>query len=245
MGARRGPDRREPRRHARWRDHDIDRQRRGWNFDRARRRRPDQRSVLAAGPRPDRLLDRRRRRSRVPPDQCRRTRARTRSTACRPMPSTTPSFRRTGPASSTRRGLMVLVCRAGSTSSTSIPASTEPLMFEGSEGTNEFPYPFSPDGSKLAARAARHRTELRGRRRVRVPTRRRARRRRGTRHPDRSGDAVRRPAVPPPSSRPTGHRSWRSTTHDASTWLLDADGSGGEEVDWNPAGAFNWQRLAP
>ena len=68
-----------------------------------------------------------------------------------------PSFRRTGPASSTRRGLTVLVCRAGSMSSTSIPASTELLMFEGSEGTSEFPYPFSPDGSKLAARAARHR----------------------------------------------------------------------------------------
>ena len=33
--------------------------------------------------------------------------------------------------------------------------------------------------------------------------------------------------------------------YDQSTWLLEADGSRAEEVDWNPQGEFNWQRLAP
>ena len=87
----------------------------------------------------------------------------------------------------------------------------EPLMFEGSEGTNEFPYAFSPDGSKLLLE--RHAGEPSykvngefGYRLVIVPA-------------DGRGPAIpigpaipSGPAAPPPNSHPTAHRSWRSTS---------------------------------
>ena len=107
-------------------------------------------------------------------------------------------------------------------------------MFEGSEGTNEFPYQFSPDGSTLLLE--RHGTEPSykvngefGYRLVIVPA-------------DGEGpDIPIGPAIPSSSGGATAEFSPDGTQvlafydHDSSTWLLAADGSGGEEVDWNPA----------
>ena len=118
------------------------------------------------------------------------------------------------------------------------------LMFDGSELTNEFPYQFSPDGTKLLIE--RHGGDAsfevngeQGYRLVIAPA-------------DGGGPVI--PIGPPmPSSTggataefsPDGTQVLAFYKHDQSTWLLDADGSGGEEVDWNPQGEFNWQRLAP
>ena len=120
----------------------------------------------------------------------------------------------------------------------------EPLMFEGSEGTNEFPYAFSPDGSKLLLErhAGEPSYEVNGEfgyRLVVAPA-------------DGVGPAIPiGPAMPSGSSGATAEFSPDGTQvlafykHDQSTWLLEADGSGGEQVDWNPQGEFNWQRFAP
>jgi hypothetical protein len=118
------------------------------------------------------------------------------------------------------------------------------LMFDGSELTNEFPYQFSPDGSKLLIE--RHGGDSsfevdgeQGYRLVIAPV-------------DGNGPVVPiGPAMPSSTGGATAEFSPDGTQilafykHDESTWLLDADGSGGEEIDWNPEGAFNWQRLAP
>jgi dipeptidyl aminopeptidase/acylaminoacyl peptidase len=118
------------------------------------------------------------------------------------------------------------------------------LMFEGSEGTNEFPYQFSPDGSQLLVE--RHGGDAsfevngeQGYRLVLVPA---------------SGEGPVTPIGPAmPTSTdgasaefsPDGTQVLAFYHFDRSTWLLEADGSGGEEVDWNPEGASTWQRLAP
>ena len=118
------------------------------------------------------------------------------------------------------------------------------LMFDGSEGTNEFPYQFSPDGSRLLVE--RHGGDAsfevngeQGYRLVIVPA---------------NGGGPVMPIGPAmPSSTggavaefsPDGTQVLAYYNHDRSTWLLQADGSGGEEVDWDPEGAFTWQRLAP
>ena len=118
------------------------------------------------------------------------------------------------------------------------------LMFDGSEGTNEFPYQFSPDGSQLLLE--RHGGDAsfevngeQGYRLVVVPA---------------SGEGPVIPIGPAmPSSTngasaefsPDGTQVLAFYNYDRSTWLLEADGSGGEEVDWDPQGAFTWQRLAP
>ena len=120
----------------------------------------------------------------------------------------------------------------------------EALMFEGSEGSNEFPYVFSPDGSKLLLE--RHGTDpsyevngVGGYRLVVVSV-------------DGAGPAV--PIGPPlPSGTggahaefsPDGTQVLANYFADQSTWLLEADGSNGERVDWASNGDFSWQRLAP
>jgi hypothetical protein len=120
----------------------------------------------------------------------------------------------------------------------------QPLLFEGSEGTNEFPYAFSPDGSKLLLErhAGEPSYEVNGEfgyRLVVAPA-------------DGVGPAIPiGPAMPSGTEGATAEFSPDGTQvlafykHDQSTWLLEADGSGGEQVDWNPQGEFNWQRLAP
>lgn len=118
------------------------------------------------------------------------------------------------------------------------------LMFDGSEGTNEFPYQFSPDGSQLLLE--RHGGDAsfevngeQGYRLVVVPA---------------SGEGPVIPIGPAMPSQtngasaefsPDGTQVLAFYNYDRSTWLLEADGSGGEEVDWDPQGAFTWQRLAP
>ena len=129
-------------------------------------------------------------------------------------------------------------------SSTSIPASTTALMFDGSEGTNEFPYQFSPDGSQLLVE--RHGGDAsfdvngeQGYRLVVAPA-------------DGDGPVIPiGPAMPSQTSgasaefSPDGTQVLAFYNYDRSTWLLEADGSGGKEVDWDPQGAHTWQRLAP
>jgi hypothetical protein len=120
----------------------------------------------------------------------------------------------------------------------------EALMFDGSDGTNEFPYAFSPDGSKLLLE--RHGTDpsyevngVLGYRLVVVPV-------------DGAGPVV--PIGPPfPSGTggahaafsPDGTQVLSNYNADHSTWLLEADGSDGDQVDWASDGDFTWQRLAP
>ncbi len=120
----------------------------------------------------------------------------------------------------------------------------EALMFDGSKGTNEFPYAFSPDGSKLLLE--RHGADpsyevngVLGYRLVVVPA-------------DGAGPVV---SIGPPlpsgtdgahaEFSPDGTQVLVNYNADHSTWLLEADGSGGEQVDWASAGDFTWQRLAP
>jgi hypothetical protein len=118
------------------------------------------------------------------------------------------------------------------------------LMFDGSDLTNEFPYQFSPDGSKLLIE--RHGGDSsfevdgeQGYRLVIAPA-------------DGNGPVVPiGPAMPSSTGGATAEFSPDGTQvlafykSDQSTWLLETDGSAAEEIDWNPEGAFNWQRLAP
>lgn len=117
-------------------------------------------------------------------------------------------------------------------------------MFEGSEGTNEFPYAFSPDGSKLLLErhAGEPSYEVNGEfgdRLVVAPA-------------DGGGPAIPiGPAIPSGTDGATAEFSPDGTQvivtyrADNATWLLEADGSGGHEVDWAGSGEFSWQRLAP
>jgi Tol biopolymer transport system component len=117
------------------------------------------------------------------------------------------------------------------------------MAIEGSDGTNEFAYQFSPDGTKLLLE--RHGIDpsyevngVPGYRLVVVPA-------------DGGGPAVPiGPAMPPGTDgataefSPDGTQVLATYRYDRSTWLLDVTGGMGEPTEWN-ADAQTWQRLAP